>query len=434
MSKFQVILIAVFVALAVFGVYIFATSSSGNKTQLVSIAIWGTLPDADVRQAINDLQVANKDTFGASYTYVPEADFQSKLVNAIATGQGPDLVLIPQDLFLSIKNLMQPIPYASYSQRLFQDSFAQIGEVFLAPDGIYALPVAIDPMVMFWNRDILSAANIALPPKTWTDVLPEVAKLTAKDSNNNLTQSAIAFGEWVNVPHAEEMLSTLMLQGGTPIVSVDQTTGKASPELLVQNSATGIMPASDALKFFAQFADPSQNIYSWNRSEPSADSAFLAGTLAFYFAPASETPSLRARNPNLNFDVAAIPQTGTTGQTTFADVYAFGVLKSSQTLSTDVVDASLLSGDTAVTDIATAMGIAPSRRDLLSVTPGQVYQAVYWQSALIADTFLDPSPSDTSGLFQAMIESVTSGSKTTGDAVRTANAGLGNLLQQVQTQ
>jgi len=429
MSKFQIILLAVFILLAVIGVFIFATSSSNQGAALVPITIWGTLPEADVRQAIDDLENANKTTFQASYTYVDEADFQSKLVNAIATGQGPDVVLIPQDIFLSVKNLLYPIPYASYSQRLFQDSFAQAGEIFLDPTaGIYALPVIIDPTVMFWNRNLLSQAGIALPPKTWTDLLAEVPVLTAKDGNGNLTQSAVSFGEWTNVPHAKDILSMLMLQSGSSIVLADPTTGKLSATLLAQ-SPSGITPSAEALSFFTQFADPSKNVYSWNRAMPSADSAFLAGELAFYFAPASETPTLRARNPNLNFDVAEVPQTGTTLSGTFANVYAFGLLKSSQNLNAAVFDMNLLTGDTAAADISAAAAVAPARRDLLSQTQASAYQAIFWQSALIGENFPDPNPSATDNLFEQMVESVTSGAKGAADAVNTANASLGALLQ-----
>ena len=432
MSKFQIILIAIFVVCALVGVFIFATSSSNSSAQLVPITIWGTLPAADTRQAIDDLETANKNTFQASYTYVDEADFQSKLVNAIATNQGPDVVLVPQDIFLSVKSLLYPIPYTDYSQGLFQNSFAQAGEAFLGQDGVYAFPVIIDPMVMFWNRDLLSGAGLALPPKTWTDVLADVPKLTREDANKNITQSSVAFGEWANVPHAKDILSMLMLQSGTPIVSVDST-GKLSSALLAQSSS-GITPAVEALSFFVQFADPSKDIYSWNRSLPAADSAFLAGNLAFYFAPASETPSLRARNPNLNFAVAQVPQTGTTQSATFADVYGFGILKSSQNLATDVSDVNLLTSDAAVTDVANAALVAPARRDLLAQTQTQAAQQIFWQSALIGQNFLDPNPSSTDSLFQQMVESVTSGAKSATDAVNSGDASFGVLLDQATSQ
>jgi len=434
MSKFQIIFLAIFIILAVIGVAIFATSSSSNNAQLVPVTIWGTLPTADVRQAIDDLETADKTTFQATYTQVDEASFQSKLVNAIATGQGPDLILFPQDIFLSVKNLLYPIPYANYSQGLFQNNFAQAGEIFLDPtNGVYALPAAIDPMVMFWNRDLLSSAGIALPPKTWTDILSEVPELTNKDHNGNIVQSGVAFGEWTNVPHAKGILSMLMIQSGTPIVAIDQTTGKVSSALSA-GSSSGISPAQEALSFFAQFADPSKNVYSWNRAEPAADSAFLAGKLAFYFGPASETPSLRARNPNLNFEVAAVPQTGTTNQATYADVYAFGILKSSPNISAAALDANLLTSDAAVTDIATASAVAPSRRDLLAVTQPSAYQEVFWKSALIGDNFLDPSPSATDNLFDGMVESVTSGAKNSTDAVSAADVSLSALLRQATGQ
>ena len=434
MSKFQVILLAVFIILAVIGVFVFATSNSNSGAQLVPITIWGVLPEADVRQAIGDLENANKNTFQASYTYIDEADFQSKLVTAIATGQGPDVVLIPQDIFLSVKNLLYPIPYTNYSEGTFKNNFAQAGEIFLDPtNGIYALPAVIDPMVMFWNRDLLGSAGIALPPKTWTDMLSDAPKLTTKDGNGNLTESALAFGEWANVPHAKDILSMLMLQSGSPIVAVDSSTGKASSALSARSSS-GITSAEEALSFFTQFADPSKDIYSWNRAEPSADSAFLAGTLAFYFAPASETPTLRARNPNLNFDIAEAPQTGTTQNATFATVYGFAILKSSSNIATAALDENLLTGDAAVTDIATAAAVAPSRRDLLAQTQPQAYQDIFWKSALIGENFLDPNPSSTDALFQGMVESVISGSKSSSDAVSIADNSLRGLLQQATGQ
>ncbi len=429
MSKFQIIFLAIFIVLAVIGIVIFATSTSSNNAELVPITIWGTLPSSDVRQAIDDLETADKTTFEATYTQIDEADFQSKLVNAIALGQGPDLVLIPQDIFLSLKKLLYPIPYTDYSQGLFQNSFAQAGEIFLDPAaGVYALPVIIDPMVMFWNRDLLSTAAIALPPKTWTDLLAEVPQLTVKDANGNITQSALAFGEWTNVPHAKDIFSMLMLQSGTPIVAVDQTTGKLSSALSA-DSSSGVNPTEEALTFFSQFADPSKDIYSWNRAEPSADSTFLAGELAFYFAPASETSSLRARNPNLNFEVAQVPQTGTTVTTTYADVYAFAILKSSPNIGAAASDANLLTSDAAVTDMATAAAVAPARRDLLSVAQPQAYEETFWKSALIGDNFLDPNPSATDNLFESMVESVTSGAKDSADAVSSANMSFAALLQ-----
>ena len=430
MSKFQITLLAIFVVCAVIGVAVFATSSSNSSSQLVPITIWGTLPASDMNQAISDIETANKNIFQASYTYIDPADFESTLVDAVATGKGPDIALIPSELFLSVRNLLYPIPYASYSQAAFDSSFVQAGDMFLSPNGIYAFPVGVDPMVMFWNRDMLSTAGIALPPKTWTDVIAMAPKLTTKDGNGNIIQSTLAFGEWDNVPYAKNILATLMFQGGTPIDSADPSTGALSSDLSERNSQ-GISGAEEAVKFFTQFADPSQDLYSWNRSEPMADSAFLAGDVAFYFAPASQTVALRARNPNLNFAVAEMPQTGTTAAVTYGDVYAFGILKSSANINADLSDINLLTGDTAAADISAAAGIAPSRLDLLAETPSQDYQATEWQGALISRGFLDPDSNATNNLFQGMVESVTSDTKDVTDAVSSADQNLGVLLRQV---
>src|SRR6185436_17427277 len=76
-------------------------------------------------------------------------------------------------------------------------------------------------------------------------------------------------------------------------------------------SATSIeTPAQAALRFYTQFTNSAQSTYSWNRALPSSFNAFASGDLGIFFGLASDYIPLRTRNPNLAFDVAVLPQTG----------------------------------------------------------------------------------------------------------------------------
>ena len=51
----------------------------------------------------------------------------------------------------------------------------------------------------------------------------------------------------------------------------------------------------------------------------------------------------------------------------------------------------------------------PVRKDLLYVRPEDPYQAVFFNSALISKTWLDPNPASSDGILRGMIENYTSG-------------------------
>ena len=93
------------------------------------------------------------------------------LANAIAQGSGPDLVILPESHILKNSKLFASIPYSLISERTFDDTFTQAGDIFLTDNGIAALPFLVDPLVMYWNKDIFATAGVPTPPTTWNDLL-----------------------------------------------------------------------------------------------------------------------------------------------------------------------------------------------------------------------------------------------------------------------
>jgi hypothetical protein len=71
-------------------------------------------------------------------TYVEKAttDFDTDFVQALADGVGPDVVILRDDSFYKNRNRLLVIPYTSYSERTFKDTFTQETEMFLSPNGV----------------------------------------------------------------------------------------------------------------------------------------------------------------------------------------------------------------------------------------------------------------------------------------------------------
>jgi multiple sugar transport system substrate-binding protein len=426
-GKFQLIILIVFIVAAVFGILVFSGAipigKSGSAGSLGSVVLWGTVPNAAIAPALDDFNKANQ-TFVVSYVQKSADTFDQDLLEALASGAGPDLYFLPDDLAFHYSNKIFPIPYNTYSLATFKNVFAGAGEVFLSSKGILAFPMSIDPLMMYYNRGILDADGIVYPPATWDDLIGMVPTLTQKDSTNKIIKSAVALGHFSNVIHAKDILTALFMQAGNPII-----TEKNGVFSSVLDSPIGNYNLPSILKFYTDFADPNNAVYSWNKSFPNSDAAFSAENLAFYFGFASELQSLVNRNPNQNFFVAPIPQIkNATFKLTGAHVTGLAISAFSKNLSTAFTAASLLATSPFASKFASALGVAPARRDLLALKPADAFSPIFYSSALYARSWLDPSPTDTDNIWSSMIDAVLSNNLSVADAIKDASSKLSLLL------
>jgi hypothetical protein len=254
-------------------------------------------------------------------------------------------------------------------------------------------------------------------------------KISVKNSSSDISQATVSFGEWDNVTNAKEILSLLFLQAGTPIVSYDTTQNKYASVLDGQFGQT-VAPAESALNFYTQFSNPTSAYYSWNRALPSSLNFFLSGQLALYVGEASELFSIQQKNPNLNFDVTNIPQVrGGTNKIDFAHIYAAAIVKQSKSAPGAFSLITSLTEGPAETALEAQTNLPPARNDLLSQTPTNPYQVVFYDSAIIARTFVDPDPTLTTSIFRDMINSITSGQSQISDSISSASASLNDALK-----
>lgn len=421
LRPFQIVLIAVFALGALLGIYVFSTGGGfgPQKEQVGTVIIWGTLPQETLDAAVQEVVTGNDAYSDVAYIEKSAASFSSDLANAIASGSGPDLVLISQEELVSERSKLQEIPFASLPQRTFLDSFVPIAELFLTSTGTYGIPFLVDPLVLYYNRTTLSSAGIASAPNTWEAVAGLASTLSIRDARGFVSKSLIALGGYDNVRNARAILSLLFMQAGSPVSENTQQGIRASLN----------PPADAALNFYVQFADPAKTVYSWNRSLPESRKAFTTGDTALYLGYASEQAFIAAANPNLDFDIAAVPQPGVTQtRMTYGKIYAFAIPKASSNTTGAYLVASALSESNPSKVAADLSGAAPARRSLLGASAGDKYAAVTYPAALIARGWLSPAPGTTDSVFSAMIENVITGrmdaDAAIGDASKILDAAL----------
>jgi ABC-type glycerol-3-phosphate transport system substrate-binding protein len=427
MTNFQIILLGFFIFFILVGVVLFAGFGGGNQNIVGNVVIWGDIDDIVMNTFLSQLRNENDSFRGVSYKEINTDSFDTELSEALASGTGPDVFLLSQDSILKHENKIFPIPYETLSLRDFKDKFIEEGELFLTSEGILGVPFTIDPLVMYWNRDIFSKSGVANPPKNWEEFFSLVGDITDVDENLNIFTSTVSFGEYRNVSNAKEIISFLVIQSGSPIV-VRDTEGKA--QVVFSNDFnSSIPPAEQAVNFFTQFSNPVKTTYTWNRALPQSETAFLSGSLALYFGFSSELPSLRRKNPNLNFDVVSVPQTEKENNRTFGKMKALVLAKNSQNLASAFNVINIMTADDSFVKLVELTNLPPVSRNLLSQRPTNPYMEVFYKSALLSQAWLDPNPQETDLIFKEMVESIVSGKERVSFAVDRAGDEIRELLR-----
>lgn len=411
LRPFEIILIAIFAVSAIAGLIalsMYKGSGASENTYGSSVAIWGTFDKNKIEPILSDIAKTDKSFSVVTYRQVDERSFEGELLNAIAEGNSPDLVLMPHTLLASYRSKFAAIPSATYTERTFRDTYVDGAAIFMMSDGVYGLPIAVDPLVLYYNRTLFANAGLALPPKTWEALLVDaVPVLTKADAKYTLSESAIGMGEFMNITHAKEILSMLFLQSGTSIVAEKEGGYTIT---LKERPGKGSPPAESALSFYTQFASPGSRAYSWNRVQPFDRTAFTNGTLAMYFGFGSERKLIEDANPNLSFDITSVPQSqGATALRDYGTFYALGIPKKSNNSKGAYAVALTLASAATSNSLVTALNLTPVHRSLYTTPTTDVYGDILRQSGLIARGWLDPSPSESTAIFKTMIEGITTG-------------------------
>ncbi len=424
MSKFQIILLAVFGAFILLAVILFSFARGGSSSQVSRVTIWGDISAYDWATIYNSTFASDK---SVNITYEEKASdtLSQEFTDALAEGRGPDILITTQDKLWKERKKLTPIPYTSISQRDFQTAFIEEAELYFAPEGIYALPLSVDPLVMYYNRDLLTKAGITKPMVYWDEIYDQSAKIRELDPAGNITKSTMALGEAKNIPHFKDILSLLMLEAGTPIVQ--NNAGKLDV-LISSNFDLPQVPAQSALDFYTQFSNPAKPFYNWNRSQLSAETTFTSGDSAYYLGYASEYRILKTKNPNLNFGVARVPQSRVSGKfLTFGLLKGASIVKSSRNQAGALTVIMKLASKDVAGSLAQTMVLPPARRDLLGVKQSDPSLSVFYESAIQAKGWLDPDSAKTKSVFSEMIESVTSGRARVSEAVNKAQSQIESL-------
>jgi len=312
--------------------------STTTTSEKVTLEYWRVFDGEDSFDDIIDDYRSSHSNVKINYTKLRFDEYEDELIRAFAENRGPDIFTIHNTWLNGYTDLIMPMPETitvteqevqgslrqevvtvsktktSMTERTLKNEFVeQVAEDVLleyaastgTENRIFGLPLSMDTLGLFYNKDLLNAAGIASPPTTWSDFQNQVELLTAIDDEGNITQSGGALGTSENVERSTDILSLLMMQNGTQMTD---SRGRIAFHTIPDDAPEGVFPGLDAVEFYTDFSSPTKTVYTWDETFDGSFEAFVNGETAFFFGYSYHTPLIRTTSPKLNFGITGAPQ------------------------------------------------------------------------------------------------------------------------------
>lgn len=398
----------------------------GGKAPQGEVLLWGTLPESEMNSVVQQFNPQVK-TYRVSYKYVPENEFNQRLLEALASNNSPDLIMAPYQTILYQADRILPF---SIGEKAFKDTYLDGASIFYTSQGALALPVAMEPLVLFYNRALFSKHGIVNPPSYWDELQTIVPLLTLRQ-NGVFVESGIALGT-ASVSYAKDIIMAIIMQlGQTPVIKSVTSNGSAVYDVRMNTSVTDdsqVLPLATVARFFSQFGDPSLTTYTWSQNDGVAADKFVAEKLAMYIGYAGELSTLRARNPRGEFEMTELPQTR--GYNTFVTgmrMYGIATLHTSRNRLVAQTVQGQFAGGGVSPSIASSIGAVPAIR-MYAATPG-LHQTVA-RTMLVARGWYDKYSVESTAYVGAMISDIINYRQGVNDAASTLVARMRDLYSR----
>jgi|GEM_PF-2723599 len=429
MDKKTVLLILAGAFVVLFaGVFLFSRPA-GNAFTPGVITVWGTLPKADIADVIIQYQKDHKGS-QVSYKEKPVKDFESTLVNALAAGVGPDAWIGDQELVTTHADKIRAFPAAFYSASTLKSQMVDLSYQLYAVKKkdlpvaeVRALPLWVDPLVLFWNRDLFNSASIATAPTSWTEFASDSARLVRRDDQANISVSGAAFGRGNNVPEAYDILMLLMVQRGGDLVTEDNRIRFGDSG---ERVAPGTSLSEDVMRFYTDFGNIGRSTYSWSAAFTNPFDRFTAGRAGMMIHYLSQVADIETANPHLRFNVSSVPQGGS-APLTLSRIPAYAVSAQSRN-PTQAWDFGTYLAVDGASLLKLPRGTAPALRSLIATKSDTEYRELVSSAALQSGWPHDPFPQTSKSILNAALDAVANTKLTVTEGVAQARAQLEKAL------
>jgi len=426
---------------------------SNPKQYKISLEIWGFDDTSDTfSEIIDNYKKINPNIDSIEYKKLSADTYKKELIDAMAAGQGPDIFALHNTWLAGFSDKIVAAPKEIINeQKLRKDFVDVVTDDFFSEGSVWAVPLSVDSLGLYYNKDFFNAASITSPPKNWDDFLADVEILTKVDTFGEISRSGASLGTAYNINRSTDILSLMMLQNGTKMIEGDSTISFDRSQVI---DGKTVSPGENALTFYSDFARVGSSKYSWNRNMHYSIDAFSEGNLAMMFNYSWHVKTIENKSPKLNFAVAPIPQFSNSTPVNFANYWAYGVVKNKTSnknsanvtnevrtnqawnflafLTTKAEKPIQIESNAAGSKKVVSSNYDPARvylektgkpaarRDLIEFQKTDPKIGIFATSNLIAKSWKQADPDAIEKIFSEMIDQINRGQSSARDALQTA--------------
>ena len=401
-----------------------------KKGPPVALSFWG-FDEPEVFKSVIEGYQKFRPNVTVSYKKIAEDSYDQILLEALASGQGPDVLPILDRSLSRMKSKLQPVSATLFPITKFRIAFPRVAETdFIDSTGaIYAFPLYMDTLALIYSRDFFDQAGIVYPPKTWTEFQDDVQILKKVSQIGQIERAGAAIGgSKRTISAASDVVQLLMMQSETTMVEPNGVAAGFANE----NRDTKENPGLAAFNFYLQFSNPRSTFYTWNDTLASANTAFSSDEVAMIFGYRNDLDQIKKANPFSSFGVAPIPQIdGATKNVDIASYSGLAVSKQSKVGSWawDFI-AYITTDKNAVGAYLAATGRLPALLPLIEEKKDDVQNGVFVRQALTARSWRQPDERKVDEIFSNSIYKVLIGQLDSETALIQAEDQISALLRK----
>lgn len=299
-------------------------------TKPVTLEYWTVHDDVDQLRAQIAKYKADRPYLTVTVKQLRADELYTRLLEALSEDKGPDIISVhARDLrafqsklatmppsysdttVRTQKNIVNQVETIVTTQPVALPTTFQIDKEFLQTvrkdviiDGkIYGLPISVDTMAIYYNKDLLDRSDIPEPPTTWEQFQDAVRKIVRFDKDRTkILQAGAALGTGTNIVGVDDIMYILFRQSNIPFINSNNSA------VFNARPSSGASPSYSVMDFYTDFANPSRDTYTWNESMQDSFDSFTRGETAFFFGYSYHNAQIKARAPQLNYGILPMLQ------------------------------------------------------------------------------------------------------------------------------
>lgn len=280
-------------------------SEIDNKSKKVTLTMTGAWDDGEdwkeVFEAFKEYELQKRNlNVTIEYEKVDSNNYESILLDRQINGEGPNIFLIFNSWLPKYERRIVALPEGYMTLKEFESTFPKVVQDDFVSDGkIYSLPMYVDTLALYYNKEIFRNSGYAGAPSNWVEFANYVEGMTKKDAAGNIQIMGAAIGGGEKVNRSQDIVMALVMQNNTKTESrIENLFSFSTPE------------AQQAVKYYTDFANPSNRSYTWDyKNQLYSVDAFIQGKAAMSINYSYEIENIANKTSgNLDYGVAELPQ------------------------------------------------------------------------------------------------------------------------------